>query len=98
MKKEINNLLSSKDSYLQINDIFALHHWILEKDNDFIGREGDFLCLECINISASVRSMCIYIESRDVQGIMCEVENAMDKMMNSMKENMIRKFKGGILI
>ena len=90
MKKEINELLSQKEAYLQINEIFKLHYWIFDK-------ETNFLELEMTNKYGKTRSGAIRIESRDVQGIMQEVSAAMEKMMDEFKNTLVRYWNGGYL-
>lgn len=95
MKKELNNLLVQNDGFLKINSLFHLHRWVLNPDSDFLGREGDFLQIEFIETRIPV--MPIKIISRDTAGIMNEVSIAMDKMLDSYKEDLINRWNGGIL-
>lgn len=98
MKKELKELLSEQDGLLQINEMFKLHHWILNNESDILGRSGDFLELEMANKNGKVRSGAIRIESRDVQGIMQEVSLAMEKMLEQYKESLVRYWNGGYLM
>ena len=97
MKKEIKELLEQKDGFLQINELFKLHRWVLEENTDVIGRTGDYLELEMTNKYGKTRSGAIRIESRDVQGIMQEVSAAIEKMMDEFKNTLVRYWNGGYL-
>ena len=82
---------------LQINELFALRRWVLHKDTDLLGREGNYLELEMTNKYGKTRSGAIRIESRDTAGIMKEVEVAMNKMMDEFKDRLIKHWNGGYL-
>ncbi len=97
MKKELKELLNKDEATLKINELFVLRKWTLHKESDFLGREGDFLEIEMINDYGITRSKSIRIESRDTAGIMAEIEEAMKKMMDEFKSNLLRRFKGGFL-
>lgn len=97
MKKKINELLEKKEGFLQINELFKLHRWLLEENTDILGRTGDYLELEMTNKYGKTRSGAIRIESRDVQGIMQEVSAAMEKMMDEFKNTLVRYWNGGYL-
>ena len=97
MKKEIKELLEQKDGFLQINELFQLHRWVLEENTDVLGRNGDYLELEMTNKYGKTRSGSVRIESRDVQGIMQEVSDAMEKMMDEFKNTLVRYWNGGYL-
>lgn len=97
MKKELKELLDQKSGFLRINELFALHRWILEEDTDILGRTGDYLELEMTNQYGATRSSSIRIESRDTEGIMKEVADAMEKMMGQLSDTLIRHWNGGYL-
>lgn len=94
MKKELKKLLSSECAVLQINELFRLRRWILKKDLDFLGRDEEYLKLEMTTKYGKNASCSIYIESRDFEGIVKEVEKAMSKMMDELRDTLLRNLKG----
>lgn len=98
MKKELNELLNAKDGFLNINEMFRLHHWTLDLEDDFLNRKGEFLEIEMTNTYGKTRSGSIRINSRDTQGIMTEVTEAMEKMMDEFKEKLMKLWNGGCLM
>lgn len=97
MKKELKELLSQDEGRLQINELFAIRRWVLHKDTDILGREGEYLELEMTNKYGKTRSASIRIESRDTKGIMQEVEAGMSKMMDELRDTLVRSWNGGYL-
>lgn len=97
MKNELQALLREENAYLQIKEAFALHHYIFTPENDILGRTGEYLQLEmlCIN-NGRKNGFARFIEARDTQGIIDEVEKAMEDIMHTYTTQLIRRWKGGL--
>lgn len=97
MKKEINELLSSKNAKLRINEGFYLKHTVLDPKTDFLGRTDDRLEIYMdLGLPLPERAYA-EIVSRDYEGIVSEIYSSIEKMMDDYKAEMLRKFKGGKL-
>lgn len=89
MKQEIQLLLDSECESLDINEFFILRRW----KHDSRMFPVDMLRLELRGSKPCSK----IISSRDVKGIMEEVEEAMKEIMNKRINDMQRKLRGGLI-
>ena len=98
MKKEIKNLLAQDNGEWKINEAFKLVRWTLKPEEDVTGRSGEYLELEMITVNDGRRNyFSKMIESRDVQGIIDEVAEAMDDIMEQYTRHIVNRWKGGLI-
>ncbi len=102
MKEELKKLLQEKsepDSFLQINELFTLHRIFCTPDNDPLKMERniDRLMLEMTNKNANVRAGSYEIKARDTSNMMMEIADAMQKMLDEYKDNLVKRWRGGLL-
>lgn len=90
MKKKIAALLNAETAKLNINELFVLRRY----QHDALNNECDALNLEFIGSPSAFVGK---IESRDVQGIVAEVEEFMQRYMTARTEEMLRQLKGGLI-
>lgn len=93
MKNKLKELLSQDDGVLKINSMFYLKRWVLNPETDILGRSEEHLTLVMNNRYKTSKR----ITSRDTKGIMEEVSLYMSEMMDNYKEDIIRRFKGGMI-
>lgn len=94
MKKEIENLLRSENGVLSINNMFYL------KFNKFNALQKEVnnltIYLKIVNnheFSVEPKQ----IKSRDLAGILLEINIFIDETMNVLKNNLIKSLNGGYL-
>lgn len=95
MKHKIGELLS-EEGIMPVNDLFELHHWILDPEIDVLGRDGEYLELRTTTAIKGTAQSSRRIESRDTKGIMEETEKAMSEMMDEIKDIYCRRWRGGL--
>lgn len=91
MKKEILNLLNQDSARLDINSLFYLTRERVTRENDMLNRDIDNLYL---NMNTRYQSM-TEIKSRDFAGVQKEIREAMEKMIDNYKNDLLRRFDGG---
>lgn len=98
MKKEIKDLLKQDEGKLKINEAFKLVRWKLNPETDILGQDGEYLRLEMLTVNDGRRNFYSKeIKSRDVQGIMDEVATGMNEIMAKYTDQLVRRWKGGLL-
>ena len=98
MKKDIKNLLSQDNGELKINEAFKLVRWTLKPEEDVTGRSGEYLKLDMIPVNDGRHNyFSKMIEARDVRGIIDEVAEAMDEIMEQYTRQLVNRWKGGLI-
>lgn len=97
MKKEINALLESENSTLQINNSFILRRWVLHKETSPAGDDYDGLELEMFVPDRPCSVLSKTIKSRSYKAIVAEVSVAMNRMMNEYTKELVKNWKAGYL-
>ena len=92
MKKQIENLLASENSTLDLNKFATLHRWQKDALND-----QDCDCLVC-SISLISSCACIRdISSRDWKGIIAEVEEIIREVFAKAAETLCKNLENGYI-
>ena len=89
MKKELQRLLNSSSATLQINQYFKLKRFtedILSNDIDVLQLESNLLS-SCSNITE--------IKSRDFEGIIQEIKQAMQNDFDNARDKLLSDFENG---
>ena len=93
---EIRELLKQSNGEFKINEAFKLVRFTYA-DDDYLGRTGEFLYLEMLTINNGRKNFFSEeITSRDTPGIMEEVAEKMQLILNRYSEQLIRRWKGGL--
>ena len=94
MKKEINELLNSKDAILKLNKVARLHRWQV----DGLGYDCDALKIEFDNPTGCVSFFSKEIKSREFKYIVQEIEEATREFARKWEEKMISEIHNGYII
>lgn len=90
MYKEIKQALKEEHAYVTINNICKLHRWT----KDGLGCDVDRLRLEFTGVGHSA-GWSYEIESRNVQGIIAEIEVHINDYLNMVAEELVKHLKAG---